>query len=145
MQHESLCCCLQIEACENIFCCLTPGLLAALHVLLPVLASFTTFWVSFGSVGIFFFSPSERTSKAPKNIFSRSKASKNRFSLSLRVHFKSFCLRTFLQNLPRSSLSLLLCCCSALGRHPAPITRRCCADQRVRLRVLTHRRPYQQA
>ena len=25
----------------------------------------------------------------------------------------------------------LLCCCSALGRHPAPSTSRCCAAQRV--------------
>jgi hypothetical protein len=37
------------------------------------------------------------------------------------------------QHQPRSSLSLL-CCCPALGRHPAPSTRRCCSAQRVRLR-----------
>ena len=42
------------------------------------------------------------------------------------------------QNHPRCSLSLL-CCCSALGRHPAPSTRRCCAAQRVRLRGLSPR------
>ena len=42
------------------------------------------------------------------------------------------------QNHPRSSLSLL-CCCSALGRHPAPSTRCCCAAQRVRLRGLSPR------
>ncbi len=42
------------------------------------------------------------------------------------------------QNQPRSSLTLLGCC-SALGRHPAPSTRRCCAAQRVRLRGLSPR------
>jgi hypothetical protein len=42
------------------------------------------------------------------------------------------------QNHPRHSL-LLLCCCSALGRHPAPSTCRCCAAQRVRLRGLSPR------
>jgi hypothetical protein len=42
------------------------------------------------------------------------------------------------QNHPRSSLSLLFCF-SALGRHPAPSTRRCCAAQRVRLQGLSPR------
>ena len=42
------------------------------------------------------------------------------------------------QNQPRSSLTLF-CCCSALGRHPASSTRRCCAAQRVRLRGLSPR------
>jgi hypothetical protein len=46
--------------------------------------------------------------------------------------------QTLRQNQPRSSLSLL-CCCSALGRHPAPSTRRCCAAHRVRLRGLSPR------
>jgi hypothetical protein len=36
------------------------------------------------------------------------------------------------QNHPRTSLSLL-CCCHALGRHPAPSTHRCCAAHRVRI------------
>ena len=37
------------------------------------------------------------------------------------------------------SPSLLLCCCSVLGRHSAPSTSLCCAAQRVRLRGLSPR------
>jgi hypothetical protein len=46
--------------------------------------------------------------------------------------------RRLRQPQPRPSLSLL-CCCSALGRHPAPSTRRCFAAQRVRLQGLSPR------
>ena len=40
--------------------------------------------------------------------------------------------------LPQEVLALL-CCCTALDRHPAPSPRRCCAAQRVRLRGLSPR------
>ncbi len=39
---------------------------------------------------------------------------------------------------PLRRLLALLCCCSALGRRPAPSSRRCCAAQRVRLRGLSN-------
>jgi hypothetical protein len=67
------------RACNLKVCVVVSGLLAVLHVLLPVLASFTQHFVSGLSRGrteIFIFVPS----KAPKNKFSRSKAPKNRFS-----------------------------------------------------------------
>ena len=58
------------RGCENTFCCLTPGLLTVLHVLLPLLPSFTQ---HFGSEDAFkkwnfrvFFSPSP-TKWAKKN------------------------------------------------------------------------------
>ena len=63
------------------------------------------------------------------------------FFLSLRaaVFSSGDTLRRHLrQNDPRPALSLL-CCCSALGRHPAPSTRRCCAAQRVRFQGLSPR------
>jgi hypothetical protein len=54
------------RGCENTFCCLTPGLLTVLHVLLPLLPSFTQHFGWGSSKLKDFFTPS-RTKWAKKN------------------------------------------------------------------------------
>ncbi len=95
------------RGCENTFCCLTPGLLTVLHVLLPFLPSFTQHFVSEGTRSknemLEFFFPflvqneQRKTSKAPKSIFSKKKWKENTFfRCSARLPFGSwFCFPFF--------------------------------------------------
>ncbi len=62
------------------------------------------------------------------------------FSFSSGIWKFASCVLALLATITPALLSLLLLyCCSALGRHSAPSTRRCCAAQRVRLRGLSPR------